>query len=103
MANKSNEEVSVVEKKDEGEDEKKEEYKGLKPVNNGSVTDTYNWTQPVITEIIVNVPIESGIRGKDVTVKYTSKTLFVQIKGSEKALIDGEFCKPVQVQSIIKI
>jgi hypothetical protein len=77
-----------------------EKSKGLKPVGNGSITEFYSWTQPVINEINIQVPIPS-IKTKDLIVKYTSKNLTIQIKGQDRSLVDGEFCKTIVADSLM--
>ena len=85
--------------------EKKEEKSDLlKPVNNGSVTSTYSWTQPLIQEIGITIPIESWVKSKDIDFKFSSKTLYVAVKvkqgGEVKVveLVNGEFCKTIKVK-----
>jgi hypothetical protein len=66
---------------------------------NGGKTDKYIWYQHNIGEITIDIPVPANIRGKDLTVKYTSKTLYVGIKG-QTPIIDGEFKNLISVNII---
>lgn len=63
---------------------------------NGGRTERYMWTQPLIEEVNIIIPIEKHLRGKDFNITNDSKKIKVQIKGGE-TIIDGEFCNPINV------
>jgi hypothetical protein len=63
---------------------------------NGSKTEKYMWTQHIINEININVPVPSNIRGKDLEIVYDAKNILVKMKGQDP-IIKGEFCKPIDV------
>jgi hypothetical protein len=67
---------------------------------NGGILDNYSWAQHDIKEITINIPIPSNIRSRDLTVKYDSKEILVQIKGQE-AIIKGEFFLPIKSDSFL--
>lgn len=78
------------------EEEKKEEYKGEKPNSqNGGSAPRYSWTQK-LEDLQMSIPVDEKFKGKDIVVKYKSKTLFVGIKNGE-TIIDGEFPYPIKV------
>ena len=85
-----------IEKNSQSEEEKKEEYKGEKPsVLNGGSAPRYTWTQK-LEDMQMSIPVEEKFKGKDITIKYKAKTLFVGIKNGE-TIIDGEFPFPIKV------
>ena len=78
---KKEEEVKPEEFKDEDD-------KGLLPVNNGSVTDQYIWTQ-TLTEVTVNIFIPDGVASKFIKVNVTSTHLKITVNG--QVHLEGEF------------
>jgi len=93
---------------EDSEDKKsKEEDKGILPTKNGGVTEFYSWTQPLIEELNVNIPIESWVKGEDLIVNYTSKTIYVAVKvkraGQDpltQVLVQGDLCAAIKVNCI---
>jgi hypothetical protein len=78
------------------EEEKKEEYKGEKPNSgNGGSSSRYIWSQK-LEAVQLDIPVDQRYRGKDLDIKYKSKSLFVGIKNGE-TIIDGEFPHPIKV------
>jgi thioesterase domain-containing protein len=83
------------------EEEKKEEYKGEKPNSgNGGSAPRYVWTQK-LEDLQINIPVDQRYKGKDLDIKYKSKSLFVGIKNGE-TIIDGEFPHPIKVINNLK-
>eukprot|EP01111_Echinosteliopsis_oligospora_P005376 TRINITY_DN1866_c0_g1_i1.p1 TRINITY_DN1866_c0_g1~~TRINITY_DN1866_c0_g1_i1.p1 ORF type:complete len:183 (-),score=50.64 TRINITY_DN1866_c0_g1_i1:82-588(-) len=64
-------------------------------VEYGSEAKNYKWTQ-TDEEVIVNLKVQPGIRGRDILCEIKPNKLKVQIKGSTEPLIDGELCKTIK-------
>jgi hypothetical protein len=91
---------SIPEEKKEGEEDdpkKPKEGHVMPGPGNGNKFDNYAWTQLLIHEINVTIPVDSSVKGKDIKIDYDAKHLKVQIKGQDKPVIDGELCKPMNV------
>jgi len=81
------------------EEEKKEESKGEKPNSqNGGSAPRYVWTQK-LEDLQMSIPVNEKFKGKDIVIKYKSKSLFVGIKNGE-TIIDGEFPHAIKVKFI---
>lgn len=78
--------TETTEKKDE--ETKDEDDKGLIPVNNGSVTEQYIWTQ-TLTEVTVNIFIPTGVPAKNFKVNVTTTHLKVTVGGNVH--LEGDF------------
>lgn len=64
---------------------------------NGGKTEAYRWGQ-TLEEVTAHVTLESGLRGRDLSVVIRRKHLRVGFKASgREALIDGELAQPVRV------
>jgi len=86
--------------KNDKEEEKKEEYKGEKPnAGCGGVGPNYWWTQR-LEDVTINIPVEDKIRGRDLKIEYTSKTIFVGIKGGA-TLLAGDLCSSIKTDSFV--
>ncbi|ETO36503.1 hypothetical protein RFI_00558 [Reticulomyxa filosa] len=81
--------------KDEQKDEKRKVRLSNDPVNNGGVTDNYVWTQ-TLQDVDVRIPIPSNLKGKDLTVTFDKRKLFVGIKG-KPPIINGQLHEAVSV------
>jgi hypothetical protein len=68
---------------------------------NGNTFDRYMWTQQLIHEINVNIPVGPSVKGKDIKIDYDAKHLKVQLKGEDTPILDGELCKPMNVSFLI--
>jgi flagellar biosynthesis GTPase FlhF len=96
------EETSVEKKEGEKEEDKIAEGKVRPGALNGGSTDEYIWTQPVIHEVGVTIPVDKGLKGKDFLIKYDTKKLFVAIKGKENTpIIDGEFYSAINADTFV--
>lgn len=80
-------------KEGEGDDE---EESGPPLVGNGITTDKYSFTQ-TLSDFTLNVFLPAGIKGKDLIVEFTSKSLKVQIKG-QPPIIDGELPEKIKLE-----
>lgn len=80
-----NEGKKEEDKKDEPKDD---DDKGLIPVNNGSITDQYVWTQ-TLREVTMNIFIPEGTPSRNMKVSVTVTHLKITIGG--KVHIEGEF------------
>jgi len=89
------------EKKEEKEENKLKEGTVRPGALNGGSTDKYIWTQPLIQEIAVTIPVDSNLKGKDITVKYDAKKLFVAIKGQSEPVIEGEFYSHINADTFV--
>lgn len=81
------------EKKDDDEP-KDDDDKGLIPVNNGSVTDQYVWTQ-TLKEVTVNIFIPTGVPSKNIKCNVTTTHLKVTVNGNVH--LEGEFFDKIKV------
>jgi hypothetical protein len=82
-------------KKEEGkaDEPKDDDDKGLIPVNNGSVTDQYIWTQ-TLTEVTVNIFIPTGFASKCFKVNVTPTHLKITLNGNVH--LEGEFHQKIK-------
>ena len=94
------EEVKIDSTNEKDDSKKPKEGTVLPSQGNGNKLDRYIWSQHHIQEVNITIPVSSNLRGKDITIKYDSKKLFVQLKDEESPLINGEFCKPINVSII---
>jgi len=93
---------STTEKKEDEKEENKLKEGTIRPgALNGGQTDQYIWTQPRIEEIGVTIPVDNNLRGKDFTIKYDAKKLFVSVKGASEPLIDGEFFSAINADTFV--
>ena len=83
----------------ENEEEEDEDDKGkMKPNDgNGADFDNYKWVQK-LEEVEVRVPLSIPCKGRDLIVNIAKNHLKVQLKGHEKAIIDGELHKEIKVE-----
>jgi len=89
---------TVPKKEEEKKDE--EEGKGAKPnLGNGGSADKYVWSQK-LEDLQINIPVDPKYSGKDIIIKYKSKTLSVAIKNGE-TIIDGEFPHPIKPDTFV--
>ena len=82
------------------EDKKSEadasEGKGIVPVNNGAVHDTYRWVQS-LQDLQVSVPVPAGTKAKHLVIDIKKTKLLVKIGGQEP-ILDGELFAPVKME-----
>ena len=72
-----------------------DESKGRKPnAGNGLDLDTYSWYQ-TLADVVLNVPVPAGTRGRDCDVVIGASSLRVGLKGAEKPVLDGPLSKPI--------
>ncbi len=81
-------------------EEKKEdddgEGKGITPIDNGAVHDTYRWTQTLDT-LMVYVPVPAGTKAKHLVIDIKKKQLTVKVAGQEPILA-GEMPNAVKME-----
>ena len=83
------EKSSTEESKEESKEETKDDDdKGLIPVNNGSVTDRYVWTQ-TLREVTINFFIPEGVPSKNIKVNVTVTHIKITVAG--QVHIEGDF------------
>lgn len=99
MKNQQNNPKEVVEEIREKTEEKVESDKQQPLKGNGGQTDRYVWSQPLIEEVNINIPIAGHFKGRDLNITSDSKKLKVQVKGGE-TIIDGEYPHPINVYMI---
>ena len=88
--------VSKPKEETKKKEEKKDEKEKEKPNSlNGGSAPRYLWTQK-LEDIQMQIPVDTKYHGKDISVKYKAKSLFVGIKNGE-TIIDGEFLSPIKV------
>jgi len=75
-----------------------EEDKGLQPINNGLVLENYKWTQNH-KDISIFIKLPKNIRGKDVDVKFNHDRLYVNIRGQDKPIINGQLFSLVKSEN----
>ena len=63
-------------------EEEKKENKGLTPIDNGYVYDTFRWTQRA-KEVTINIPLPKDITKRDIKVEFYPEKLYVKIKDNE--------------------
>jgi hypothetical protein len=74
---------------EEKEEDKIAEGKVKPSKQHGGVTEKFTWAQPDIKEVVITIPVDSSVRGKNLTVKVEAKRLFVGING-QPPIVDGE-------------
>jgi hypothetical protein len=67
---------------------------------NGAATDKYNWSQS-IKNIDVQIELPKGTTAKQLIVDYKPKYLKIQIKGSQKPLLEGELCEKIKAEETL--
>lgn len=78
--------ITKDEPKAEGDEEKSNK---LKPsAGNGSSTESYSWTQ-ILEEVQAIVPIEKGLKAKDLTIKLEVERCLIAKKDNSKVYVDG--------------
>lgn len=82
----------------EGEGEGDEEA-GPPLIGNGLTTDKYSFTQ-TLQDFTLSVFLPDGLKGKDLTVDYSTKKLKVQIKG-QSPIIDGELAEKIKTEETV--
>ncbi|CDJ68242.1 nuclear movement domain-containing protein, putative [Eimeria necatrix] len=70
-----------------------DEQSTRRPEGNGGTTDKYRWTQ-TLESVDVYVPIGTGVRAAQCSVKITGSRLTVGLKG-QPPILDGEFSQKV--------
>eukprot|EP01111_Echinosteliopsis_oligospora_P019795 TRINITY_DN975_c0_g1_i2.p1 TRINITY_DN975_c0_g1~~TRINITY_DN975_c0_g1_i2.p1 ORF type:complete len:182 (+),score=40.37 TRINITY_DN975_c0_g1_i2:105-650(+) len=56
----------------------------------------YTWTQ-TLQDCTLTVPIDTGIKGRDILVDFKKEHLIVKIKPGNKTIIDGKLHKSIKV------
>merc|ERR1711998_139775 len=84
------------EAKKDGDDSEDDESKGVKPINNGGVTDKYRWTQ-TLPDLDVFVDVPPGTRAKQLNVEIKHKHLTIGFKG-QPPMIDGDLHQKVNLE-----
>merc|ERR1711998_386265 len=84
------------EAKKDGDDSEDDESKGVKPINNGGVTDKYRWTQ-TLPDLDVYVDVPPGTRAKQLNVEIKHKHLTIGFKG-QPPMIDGDLHQKVNLE-----
>jgi len=79
----------------ESDKDEKDEGDAKPPVGNGGSTDKYIWTQ-TLEELIVNIPVPAGTRGKHLNVELDVEAIKVELKG-KKVIIDGKWVEKIDV------
>lgn len=80
---------------DEGSDE--DESKGQKPNSgNGGTTAYGSWTQ-TLQEVHLVVTLPEGIKSKMLDIEIKKKKLRVKVKGTDKAIVEGELTKAIKM------
>jgi hypothetical protein len=94
-------EAKIPEEKKEGEENDKGPKAGhvMPGPGNGNAFEKYSWTQLLIHEINVMIPVPGNIKGKELIVEHDAKYLKVQIKGQPEPILEGELCKPMNVST----
>ena len=77
---------------DDSKGEKGEEKSNkLKPsAGNGSSTESYSWTQ-TLEEVQAVIPIEKGVKAKDLTIKLEVERCLIAKKDNSKTYVDGSW------------
>jgi hypothetical protein len=83
----------------EGDDKSDEddESKGIKPNSgNGATTEYGSWTQ-TLQEVNLAVTLPEGTKSKMLEVVLKKKQFKIKLKGSDKAIVEGEFYKEIKM------
>jgi len=72
-----------------------EKKKNRWKVEYGNETDRYKWTQTK-EEVLITIPIPTGLKGRDITCEIKSQHLKMGLKG-KPLIIDGAFFQKVNI------
>ena len=86
----STEGVEGKEEEDDGEG------KGLVPIHNGAVHDTYRWTQ-TLDGASIFVPVPAGTKAKHLVIDIKKKQLLIKVAG-QPPVLEGEMPHTVKVE-----
>jgi hypothetical protein len=93
--------TSTVEPAKEEKEEDKIAAGKIRPSKeHGGTTKNFTWTQPDIKEVAIIIPVDSSVRGKQLTVKAEAKKLFVGAVG-QPPLIDGELHALIKPDTLV--
>jgi len=79
-----------------GNDEDDGEGKGLTPVNNGAVHDTYRWVQS-LQDLQVMVPVPKGTKAKQLVIDIKKTKLLCKI-GGQTPILEGDLFADVKTE-----